>query len=145
MAIPYTELKARSAFSFGDGAMSPESLAERGANLGYSTLGLVDTCDFGGIIRFALSARTHGLTPVIGSELQVDGLPLGLLVRNEKGYRNLAHLITLSRLRSEPQWMAEWRLAATGAAPRGTASGRCRGTGARPGGGRGAPRRWPAP
>ncbi|MDR0787821.1 MAG: PHP domain-containing protein [Gemmatimonadota bacterium] len=97
MAIPYIELKARSAFSFGDSAVSPELLAEHAAQQGYTALGLVDTADFGGIIRFALTAAKHGLRPIIGSELRVDGYPLTLLVRDRNGYRNLAHLITRSR------------------------------------------------
>src|SRR5688572_19777594 len=100
MTIPYIELKARSAFSFGDGAISPEVLAERGAQLGYSALGLVDSTDLGGIIRFAMTADRCGVKPIIGAELRVEGHPIGLLVRNEQGYRNLAHLVTRGRLQN---------------------------------------------
>src|SRR5690606_7458657 len=101
MIAPYVELKARSAFSFGDGAVSPEVLAERAAAIGYEALALVDTADVGGIVRFALSAGKHGLRPIVGAELRVDGYPLALIVRNERGYRNLAHLITRSRRENE--------------------------------------------
>jgi error-prone DNA polymerase len=94
----YSELHAHSAFSFGDGAVSPEALAERAAELGYSALALVDSADLGGIIRFALAARARGVKPIAGVELRVDGYPLGLLARNETGYRNLAHLVTRARL-----------------------------------------------
>lgn len=97
MTVHYVELKARSAFSFGDSAMSPEVLAEQAVKSGYKALGLVDTADFGGIVRFAVTARQHKLRPIIGSELRVDGYPLTFLVRDERGYRNLAHLITKSR------------------------------------------------
>jgi error-prone DNA polymerase len=97
----YTELKARSAFSFGDGAVSAEGLAERAAELGYTAMGLVDSADLGGIIRFAMTADRHGVRPIAGAELRVDGYPIGLLVRNECGYRNLAHLITRARLESD--------------------------------------------
>ncbi len=101
MGAGYVELKGRSAFSFGDSAVTPEVLAERAAEIGYNALALVDTADFGGIVRFAMSAKKHSLTPIVGAELRVDGYPLALLVRNERGYRNLAHLVTKARLDNE--------------------------------------------
>src|SRR5690606_19062250 len=97
----YVELKARSAFSFGDGAVSPERLAERAAELGYGAMALVDSGDLGGIIRFALSAQARGLRPIAGAEIRVNGRPVGLLAQNETGYRNLAHLVTRARLENE--------------------------------------------
>jgi error-prone DNA polymerase len=101
----YVELKARSAFSFGDGAVSPERLAERAAADGYGAMALVDSGDLGGIIRFALAAEARGVRPIAGAEIRVDGHPIGLLARDERGYRNLAHLVTKARLgngRGEP-------------------------------------------
>jgi len=100
MGVPYTELKARSAFSFGDGAVSPDALVDRAAELGYTSLGLVDTSDLGGIIRFALRADLRGIKPVVGADLRADGHPIALLVRDRRGYRNLAHLVTRARLQS---------------------------------------------
>ncbi|MEX2572427.1 MAG: error-prone DNA polymerase [Gemmatimonadota bacterium] len=96
----YVELKGRSAFSFGDGATSAEALAERAAEYGYRALGLVDSADLGGVIRFALTAQSRGVKPIVGSELRVEGRPIALLARNEAGYRNLAHLVTQARLES---------------------------------------------
>ncbi len=95
---PYVELRARSGFSFGDGAMSAEALAERAAEYGYSAVALVDSADLGGIIRLALTAQPRGVKPIVGSELRVDGRPVALLARNQEGYRNLAHLVTRARL-----------------------------------------------
>jgi error-prone DNA polymerase len=100
MHPPYAELKARSAFSFGDGAVSAEALAERAAELGHTRIALVDSGDLGGVIRFALSAERVGVKPIAGAELRVDGRPIALLARNEGGYRNLAHLVTRARLES---------------------------------------------
>jgi error-prone DNA polymerase len=102
MPIPlYVELKARSAFSFGDGAVSPEGLAERAGELGYAAMALVDSADLGGIIRFALRAESVGVKPIVGAEVRVEGRPIGLLARDARGYRNLSHLTTHARLRSE--------------------------------------------
>ena len=43
--MPYTELRAHSAFSFGAAAVTPEVLVARAAELGYETLGLTDCAD----------------------------------------------------------------------------------------------------
>ena len=91
------ELRAHSAYSFGDGAVSPEDLVERAAELGYTALGLTDTADLGGIVRFAVACRTHKVQPVVGAELIVNGRPLALLARTKQGYCNLASLVTRSR------------------------------------------------
>ncbi|MQA92708.1 MAG: DNA polymerase III subunit alpha [Gemmatimonas sp.] len=96
--VPYVELKARSAFSFGDGAVSAEMLAERAAEYGYPAMALVDSADLGGIVRFATTAEPKGVKPIAGAELRVDSLPIALLARNEEGFRNLAHLVTRGRL-----------------------------------------------
>ena len=55
--MPFVELRSHTAFSFGDGAVTPEALAERAAALGYPAIGLTDAADFGGIPRFALEAE----------------------------------------------------------------------------------------
>jgi error-prone DNA polymerase len=39
----YVELRAHSAFSFGDGSTTPEAVVARAAALGYPALGLTET------------------------------------------------------------------------------------------------------
>ncbi|MET0397471.1 MAG: error-prone DNA polymerase [Longimicrobiaceae bacterium] len=93
----YVELRGRSAFSFGDGVLTPEALVQRAAELGYGALALTDAADLGGIVRFAQEAKEQGVRPVVGAELRVAGHPLALLARDEAGYRSLAALVTRSR------------------------------------------------
>src|SRR5690606_30625041 len=100
----YAELRAHSAYSFGDGTCSPEQLVSRAAALGYGALGLTDTSDLGGIIRFVLEANAQGIKPVVGAELKVDGHPTAFLARNERGYRNLARLVTRARIGRVESW-----------------------------------------
>ena len=102
--MTYVELRAHSAFSFGDGTTSPEALVSRAAELGYSALALTDTSDVGGIIRFTLEAERAGIKPICGAELKVDGFPTAFLVADQTGYRNLAHLVTKSRVGQIQQW-----------------------------------------
>jgi len=100
----YVELRCHTAFSFGDGAVTPEALAARAAELGYGALGLTDTADLGGVVRFFVAARRAALRPLVGAELEVDGAPVALLVRNAQGYRNLAALVTLARVGRLETW-----------------------------------------
>ena len=95
--VRYVELRTHSAFSFGDGAVTPEALVSRAAALGYAALGLTDTADLGGVIRFALEAERQGVKPIIGAELRVDGYPAAFLAMDERGFHNLAGLVTRAR------------------------------------------------
>ena len=96
-AASYVELRAHSAFSFGEGTATPEVLVECAQRAGYTSLGLTDRGDLGGVIRFALEAGRRGVRPIVGAELLVDGHPAAFLARTAEGYRNLAALVTLSR------------------------------------------------
>ena len=96
-AESYVELRAHSAFSFGEGTATPEVLVECAQRAGYTSLGLTDRGDLGGVIRFALEAGRRGVRPIVGAELLVDGHPAAFLARTAEGYRNLAALVTLSR------------------------------------------------
>ena len=125
----FTELRAHTAFSFGDGAVSPEALARRARQLGYKHLGITDSADLGGIAKFAVEAMaptkdpgcaqatTHErlgksdcavcqrlVQPIVGAEIEVDGHPAAFIARNPDGYQNLAALITLARVGEWRRW-----------------------------------------
>jgi error-prone DNA polymerase len=102
--VPYVELRAHTAYSFGDGVLTPEALVARAAEQGHRALGLTDHVDLGGLIRFTLAAQEAGVKPVAGVELEVDGHPVAFLARNAAGYRNLAALVTKSRMGELRVW-----------------------------------------
>ncbi len=104
MPFPTVELRAHTAFSFNDGALTPEALIRRAAALGYSAVGITDTADVGGIVRAALTARAEGIRIIAGAELNVDGHPAAFLARTAEGYRNLAALVTESRVGIWKTW-----------------------------------------
>ena len=104
MSSPYVELRAHTAFSFGDGSVTPEALVNRAAALGYSTIGITDTADIGGLVRAVLAGEPHSLRIIAGVELRVDGRPMAFLARNAEGYRNLAGLVTQSRVGAWGSW-----------------------------------------
>ena len=117
--MTYVELRAHTAFSFGDGATTPEALAARAKSLGYRTLGITDTADLGGIVRFAMEARTdirspwcrfvakhsedarcphceHTLRPIVGAEINVILGPSGPIApQTRRSSRLIGHPVAL--------------------------------------------------
>jgi error-prone DNA polymerase len=93
----YVELHCHSNFSLLDGASHPETLVERAAQLGMSSLSLTDHDNVYGAVRFAQVAQAAGVKPIFGAELTLeDGHHLLVLVKNRMGWRNLCTLITLA-------------------------------------------------
>jgi len=103
-SLSYVELRARTAFSFGDGSVTPEAMVGTAAQMGYTHLGITDAADLGGVVRFALQAQEVGVAPLVGAELVVDGCPVAFLMRTADGCRNLASLITRARAGRLREW-----------------------------------------
>ena len=114
--MTYIELHAASAFSFLDGASTPEALVDRAAALDYPALALLDRDGVYGVPRFHQAATAAGIKPIIGSELTMTVLredangpggrsaarlwQLPVLVESQEGYRNLCRLVTRMKLRA---------------------------------------------
>ena len=69
--MSYVELHAHSAFSFLDGASSPDELALRAAELGYRELALTDHDGIWGSMEFACACHAQGIRPITGAEVTV--------------------------------------------------------------------------
>jgi len=100
MNSDYIELRARSAFSFLEGATTPEDLASRAAELGYSAMALGDRDGVYGAPRFYLAAKSAGVRQIVGAELTLDDdSRLYVLAPDRKCYQNLCRMITDSKMR----------------------------------------------
>src|SRR5271155_5237334 len=100
MNSDYIELRARSAFSFLEGATTPEDLAARAAELGYSAMALGDRAGVYGPPRFSLAAKSAGIRQIVGSELTLDDdSRLYVLAPDRRCYQNLCRMITNSKMR----------------------------------------------
>ena len=116
----YVELHARSAFSFLEGAATPEELIATCADFKMPAMALLDRDGVYGAARFHLAAKKLGVKAHIGAEISVSNFRfqisdsksqkasdsnsqqafyVPLLVRNRAGYQNLCRLITLMKLR----------------------------------------------
>ena len=97
----YTELHARSAFSFLEGASLPEELAGLCAELGMGAMAVLDRDGVYGAPRFYLAAKKIPIQAHIGAEITSDeGWRYPVLVESRAGYQNLCRLITRMKLRA---------------------------------------------
>ena len=100
-SVPYAELHAHSAYSFLDGASTPEELVEEAARLDLRAIALTDHDGLYGVVRFAEAAKELQMSTVFGAELSLGGGartedpdPPGphllVLARGPEGYRRLS-------------------------------------------------------
>jgi error-prone DNA polymerase len=107
--VPYAELHTHSAFSFLDGAGTPEELVEEAARLDLRAIALTDHDGLYGVVRFAEAARELGVPTVFGAELSLGdvarteapdppGPHLLVLARGAEGYRRLSRQLAAAHL-----------------------------------------------
>jgi error-prone DNA polymerase len=108
-AVPYAELHTHSAYSFLDGASTPEELVEEAERLDLRAIALTDHDGLYGVVRFAEAARELDIRTVFGAELSLGGAarteepdPPGphllVLARGPEGYRRLSRQLAAAHL-----------------------------------------------
>jgi DNA polymerase-3 subunit alpha len=110
---PFVHLHTHTQYSLLDGAMKVGEMCARAAECGMPAVAMTDHGNLFGAVDFFLTARKHGVKPIIGCEVYLAptghrdkrhhvGLPktyhLILLATNEHGYRNLLSLVTIGYL-----------------------------------------------
>ncbi|MGH7642710.1 MAG: DNA polymerase III subunit alpha [Candidatus Dormibacteria bacterium] len=95
----FSELWARSYFTFLEGASAPEALVDRAVELGMPTLGLVDRGGLYGAVRLVHAAERAGLTALVGAELNLGGGGrLVLLATDRPSYQQLCRAVSQAQL-----------------------------------------------
>ncbi len=115
-ARPYAELHAHSAYSFLDGASTPEHLVAEALRCGLSALAVTDHDGLYGVVQLSEAARDTDLQTVFGAELTLPaegttggpderaGMPdphgdhLLVLARGAPGYARLSRAIAMAQL-----------------------------------------------
>ncbi len=108
-SVSYAELHAHSAYSFLDGASTPEELVEEAARLDLRALALTDHDGLYGAVRFAEAAAELDVRTVFGAELSLGsgarteqpdppGPHLLVLARGPEGYRRLSRQLAAAHL-----------------------------------------------
>ena len=99
----FTELHARSAFSFLEGASQPEELVRQAARQGYESIAIVDRGGFYGSARAHHAAREAGIRALVGCTLDLpDGTSFPVLCATRDGYRALSRHLTDRHLLGAP-------------------------------------------
>src|SRR5262245_3820397 len=97
----YVELHAASAFSFLEGASTPEELIGVCAEYSMPAMALLDRDGVFGSPRFHFAAVKAGIQAYVGAEVtSTTGIRYPLLVKTREGYQNLCRLITRMKLRA---------------------------------------------
>lgn len=97
----FGEIHGGSAFSFLNGAMQPEELVQKCAELGIPAVAQLDSNNLAGLPRFYKEAVKAGIKPITGAEIRLwDGSSLPLIVETGRGYRSLCRLLTAIGLRA---------------------------------------------
>jgi DNA polymerase-3 subunit alpha len=107
----FAHLHVHTEYSLLDGMCRIPQLIARTKELGMDSLAITDHGAMYGVIDFYVAAKEAGIKPIIGCEVYVaetdchsrepaykSPYHLTLLVKNEKGYRNLLQLVTKSYL-----------------------------------------------
>jgi len=112
MPAEFVHCHLHTEYSLLDGESRIDALMKRAAALGMPALGLTDHGVMYGAVEFFESARSHGITPMIGVEayvaprrmtdrdpkLDASAFHLVLLAVTDEGYRNLLKLTTAAHL-----------------------------------------------
>jgi error-prone DNA polymerase len=80
----YVELHARSAFSFLEGAASPEEMAAVCAELGMPAMALLDSNGVYGTARLHLAAKRLSLRGLVGAEIAIQFPVSGFQLPDQK-------------------------------------------------------------
>lgn len=79
MPIPFVHLHCHSHYSSYNGTASPDELVKRAKELDMPALALTDFYSLQGVPEFCRAAKSHGIKPILGAEVLVDGFGLTLL------------------------------------------------------------------
>ena len=102
-SMTFASLHHHSTFSYLDGYGTPETHAERAAELGMTALALTEHGNVSSHVRLEQACENVGIKPIFGCELYTGGIGeaatqrknhLTVLAENAEGYRNLLRLVS---------------------------------------------------
>lgn len=88
--ISFVHLHVHSKYSFLDGASRVEALVRCAAEAGATALALTDHDNLCGAPEFMRFCRRHGIKPILGAELTLDGGRVIVLAKNRRGFTRSA-------------------------------------------------------
>lgn len=95
--MPFIPLRVFSGYSFTKSGLKIDQYLAMAKKLGYSVVGLSDYRSLSGASSFYKEAKRLGLKPIVGEELEIDGLHFCLYPINENGYKNFLTICNLNQ------------------------------------------------
>jgi DNA-directed DNA polymerase III PolC len=88
------QLRVATPWSFHWGASRLDDLASRAAERGIAALGMADLNGLWGAVPFQTACLKHGLQPIFGARLRVEGIELQAIALDDEGWAGLCRLLT---------------------------------------------------
>ena len=90
----YVPLNFRSYFSLLKGCLSPEEICRYAKEQGYQGIGITDTNNLYGMVRFMAAAESEGIKPVIGVRIIAEGREMfTAYIKNRHGFSLINRLL----------------------------------------------------
>ena len=103
MKNPFIHLRSLSSYSLSESALKISKLIELAKLNNMPAIAITDNNNMFGVLEFSIECVNNGIQPIIGTSINLldiknKDIPsqLNFLVKNEKGYRNLLYLSSLS-------------------------------------------------
>ena len=103
MNTPFIHLRSQSSYSLAESALKIKKLVELAKNHNMPAIAITDNNNMFGALEFSIECTNNGIQPIIGSSINFLDIKnkyvpsqLNFLVKNEKGYKNLLYLSSLS-------------------------------------------------
>ena len=101
----FVHLRMHSEFTILDSTIKIDKVLERAKKDGQGALALTDYNNIFGLVKFYRAAMLSGIKPIVGCDLTLNSLEAEdrvlVLVKNQKGYKNLCRLLTSGHLRGK--------------------------------------------
>ncbi len=102
---PFIHLRAHTAYSLAEGAITIKELAKACDALDMPAVGITDTANLFGALESALALSAVGVQPIIGCQLYIESdevMPdiLPVIVQTKQGYQNLLKIVSKAYLKS---------------------------------------------
>src|SRR5271165_25892 len=90
----WAALHTHSWYSWLEATASPDQLAARAAECGYTALALTDSNNLSGAVEFAAAGKRHGVGAILGTTLRHGNQRAVVLIAEPAGYHSLCRAIS---------------------------------------------------
>ena len=105
---PFIHLRTHSSFSLSEGALKIKKIVDLAKSNMMPAIALTDNNNLFGALEFAIECSENGVQPIIGLTINILDYQenekisqISLLVKNEKGYKNLLYISSISHIKQD--------------------------------------------